>query len=102
MYSTYSWIRGQFRGGVSKSDVKKMSKELQNLISKVSVNGTMLFLQGTECFPHATTKFLQRGFYKKFDRIQGKGGLYYATTLLTLETMEKALEMAAGFCNKYF
>jgi hypothetical protein len=101
VYSSYSWIRGDFDRAVTTSELGNIGNQLEIFLKKISPESRTYFLQASEYFPHVTTKSLQNGFYKKFDRIQGRGGLFYATTLLSFETMNMALYMSQEFVTRY-
>ena len=104
MYSSYSWIRGNFQSLPTEADLADIERQRNEFLGKISNgNESQTFFQlETEYFPHVTTLSLQQGFYGKFSKLQGIGGLYYASTLLYCETLETALEMTETFVQKYF
>lgn len=58
--------------------------------------------QGYDYFPRVSGQSIKNGFYGKLRAIQGKGGVYYATPLLTFELIEGCLEMAESFVQDFF
>ena len=103
VYSSYSWIRGDFDSAVPEDVLRNIvGKKLESFIKKVNRHSSTFFLKATEYFPHVSTDSLANGFYQRFDKIQGIRGVYYASTVLSFETMNLALDMAEGFVNKYF
>lgn len=58
--------------------------------------------RGYDHSPRVTGDSIKDGFYRKFKTIQGKGGVYYATTLLTFDLIEQMLEMVEDFVTEYF
>src|SRR6266487_5714471 len=97
VYSSYSWIRGDYNTTATEAELLNINKQLQATLKKISKDAKTFYRETSEYFPHVSTSSLERGFYKKFDTIQGKRGLYFATTLLGFETMNDALEMTEAF-----
>ncbi len=103
VYTSYSWIRGDYNTMPSDYELRQMSTKIDQTIQKMSTAPKTLHkIKSSEYFPHAEPKSLKNGFYQKFDSIQGNKGLYYATTLLTFEKMNEALKMTESFVEKYF
>lgn len=65
-------------------------------------NEILIGPQGYEHFPRVSGSSIRDGFYRKFRAIQGNGGIYYATPLLSFDMMEPVLEMAEDFVEEYF
>jgi len=102
VYSSYSWIRGNYRSIPTDAELADIERQRNKFLGKVSNVSQTFFREATEYFPHVTTLSLQQGFYKKFSKLQGAGGVYYATTLLTFEILDRALEMTEALVQKYF
>ena len=102
VYSSYSWIRGDYNTTATEADLLNINTQLEATLKKISKDAKTFYRATSEYFPHVGTSSLQQGFYKKFDAIQGVRGLYYATTLLGFETMDGALKMTEAFVNRYF
>lgn len=80
-----------------------MSVKMDQTLRKMSTAPKTLHqIKASEYFPHVQPKSLKNGFYRQFDSIQGNKGVYYASTILTFETMNDALKMTESFVDKYF
>lgn len=79
-----------------------MKSRIYNLLKDVDFDYELYFVKPTEFFPHFRRQAIMQDYYKKLDQIQGKGGIYWATTLLTFETVNNAIEMAEKLVAKYF
>ena len=103
VYTSYSWLRGDFDYQTTDSELRQMSVKMDKTLRKMSTRPKTLHpIKTTEYFPHVVPDSLRKGFYRKFAAIQGNGGLYYASTLLTFEKMNEALKMTEAFVAKYF
>ena len=103
VYSSYAWQSGSFNSTPSKSVLELIEQEREKFLQVGSEGTSETFATlATEYFPHVTKDSLEQGFYKRFGRLQGQRGLYYATTLLDFESMEHALKMSDDFVRKYF
>jgi len=102
VYSGYSWIRGDYDDETTEAEIRTILSKQFEFLRKISPNPKTYFFDTTEYFPHVSPVSLQEGFYQKLDKIQGMNGIYYASTLLTLETMRGAIEMGDYIGIKYF
>lgn len=103
VFSSYSWIRGDHDTVPTKDELRRMSVKVDETIHKMSTGPKALHpMKASEYFPHAVPESLKNGFYQNFNSIQGKNGLYYASTIFTFEKMNEALKMTESFVNKYF
>ncbi|OXA48758.1 hypothetical protein Fcan01_16432 [Folsomia candida] len=101
-YTGYSWIYGDYTDPANGADIFLMLTKLTGTLRKIHPFSRTLFTSVTDYFPHVTGQSIRDGFYRDFESIQGDGGLYFATTLLTFETVNGAIEMGEKFVDKYF
>lgn len=84
-------------------ELRQMTAKTHQTIHKMSTAPKTLHkLKASVYFPHAESKSLKNGFYQSFDAIQGNKGLYYASTILTFEKLNEALQMTESFVEKFF
>ena len=102
VYSSYSWIRGDYDNAATNEELVKVKSKLDDFLRRISPEAKTFFLQTTEYFPHVATESLQNGFYSKFNALQGETGLYYATPLISFETMDGTIRMTEDLVQKYF
>lgn len=83
-------------------DVQIIGGKIEHHPEKIHPFAHTLFTRSTEYFPHVTGESMRTRFIQNFDAIQGNGGLYYATMLLSMETVDNSIEMGEGIVDKYF
>lgn len=79
-----------------------MKRKLQDILKKIDKSSKTHFFKTFQYFPHVTGSSIRNGFYKKFDEVQGNGGLYYANPILTFDQMTSVIEMGEKLADKYF
>jgi hypothetical protein len=102
---TYHWTRGDFDVGPTDQELAHYQSENGKVLPKVFPSKdtkTNIYVKGWDYFPHATTKSLQDGFYKKFHSIQGKKNIYYATPLLGLEVVEHSIRSGEYIADTFY
>jgi predicted NAD/FAD-dependent oxidoreductase len=102
---TYHWTRGQFDAGPTDEELSQYQSEVNKVFPKLFPSKdtkTNLYVKGWDYFPHVTTKSLQDGFYKKFNSIQGKKNIYYATPLLGFEVIEHSIRAAEYVVGSFY
>ncbi|KXN73878.1 hypothetical protein CONCODRAFT_3117 [Conidiobolus coronatus NRRL 28638] len=104
-FVSYHWIEGEYDTRPTDEESKMFENRVKSLFQKINPGpGSELALHAKSWtyFPHVTVESLKNGFYKKFDEIQGKKGLYYATPLLGFEIMESTITSAEYLAEKFF
>ncbi|KXN73881.1 hypothetical protein CONCODRAFT_35311 [Conidiobolus coronatus NRRL 28638] len=104
-FVSYHWIEGEYDIPPTEADASVFETKLKTLFSKLkpgSGSQPALLTKSWTYFPHVTVESLKNGFYKKFDSIQGKKGLYYATPLLAFELMETTFDSADYLVERFF
>jgi len=87
---------------------KKISKESATLIlkddvNKLGINMNKILIQNVwSYFPHVRTDALNVNFYKKFDDLQGKQGIYYIGSLFNFESLEHTVVYAKHIIKRFF
>lgn len=84
------------------SDLQMMREKMDYFMQNVDPNYTLYFLKATDYCPHVQKDAILLDFFKGLSQIQGNGGIYWATTLLTFETINNSIEMAEKLVAKYF
>lgn len=79
-----------------------MRRKVDDTMLFVDPNYELYFLNSTDYFPHVREQDILLGFYSGLNSIQGNGGVYWATTLLTFESINNSIEMAQNFVARYF
>jgi predicted NAD/FAD-dependent oxidoreductase len=104
-FVSYHWIEGEYDTPPTDSETKIFEDKVKSLFQRInpgSGSQPALHTKPWVYFPHVTVESLKNGFYKKFDSIQGKKGLYYATPLMTFELMESTINSADYLVEKFF
>lgn len=68
----------------------------------VDPNYKLLFLKATDYFPQVPKAALLKNFYKGMAEIQGRGGIFWASTLLSFESVNFAIETAERMVALFF
>ncbi|OXA48056.1 hypothetical protein Fcan01_16850 [Folsomia candida] len=96
------WIYGDYTEPATNHNMEIMATKFKTTLKNIHPFSKTLYMKTTEYFPHVTSDSIRKGFYSNFDSIQGDGGLYYGTTLLTLECVTNAIELGEKLVAKYF
>jgi hypothetical protein len=102
---SYHWTRGEFDVGPSDEELTRYQAQNDKIFPKLFPSKdtkTNIYVKGWDYFPHVTTKSLQDGFYKKFNSIQGKGKVYYATPLLSFECVEHSIRSGEYIIDTFY
>lgn len=107
-----AWSWGPYRGNLTADQAKTLLKETLSKVNKDPTNATavpqpvtdadILGFQQNDYFPHFDSQQLARGWYKKFNALQGQQNTYYASGLNGFETVEFALRAGIDIVNSYF
>ncbi|KXN75008.1 FAD/NAD(P)-binding domain-containing protein, partial [Conidiobolus coronatus NRRL 28638] len=102
---SYHWNRGNFEVGPTDEELAHYKSQNDKIIPKIFRSQDVkanVYVKGWDYFPHVTTKSLQDGFYRKFNSIQGKGKIYYATPLLSFECVEHSIRSAEHIVDTFY
>jgi hypothetical protein len=102
---SYHWNRGNFEVGPNDEELAHYKSQNEKFFPKIfrsQDTKTNIYIKGYEYFPHVTTKSLKDGFYKKFNSIQGKKNIYYASPLLSFELIESSIRAAEYIVDSFF
>lgn len=102
-YTGYSWQAGDDNTELTDRERIRMKRKLFSGLRNLAGNNSITyFLQDSQYFPRVRSRDVVKGFFRQLDAIQGRGGVYYASTVLTFETVNGAIEMGEKFVQKYF
>ncbi|KXN66175.1 FAD/NAD(P)-binding domain-containing protein [Conidiobolus coronatus NRRL 28638] len=104
-FVSYHWIEGEYDQASTKADADIFETKLKTVFPKLKPgqgSQPALHTKIWEFFPHVNVESLKSNFYKKFNNIQGRRGLYYATPLMTIELIESAINSADYLVEKFF
>ncbi|KXN64756.1 hypothetical protein CONCODRAFT_13980 [Conidiobolus coronatus NRRL 28638] len=102
---SYHSNRGSFDAGPTDEELAHYKSQNHKFFPKLfnsKDTKTNIYIKGYEYFPHVTTESLQDGFYDKFNSIQGKNNIYYATPLLSFEVIEHSIRTAEYIVESFF
>lgn len=104
-FVSYHWIEGEYDAPPTDEESEMFENKVKSLYQKLNPgpgSEIAIHTKSWTYFPHVTVESLKNGFYEKFDEIQGKKGLYYATPLLGFEIMESTISSAEYLADRFF
>jgi hypothetical protein len=104
-FVSYHWIEGEYDQAPTKADADIFETKLKAVFPKLKPgqgSQPALHTKTWEYFPHVNVESLKNDFYKRFNNIQGRRGLYYATPLMTFELLESTINSADYLVEKFF